>query len=415
MDFDQAKMQTTYTTNQQVIYHIKINGQNVWTLPNRLMYNDHLYGWDENQNAEFPADVKANGTVLVKTNDSRLSDARASNDVKTWAKDGLVESYTGDMNALVTTGFYQGQSLSNAPTTGWYFYIVSRYRSDSNWVSQIAMSFGSGNTGNKTYTRMKINNVWSAWVELYSTGNKPNLADLPEDTTHRLITDAERTTWNAKQDALGFTAVPNTRKINNVALDADITITPELIGAMNASYVTPNMAVVTDGLGIATIISYSTFKSNLSLSKSDIGLQNVLNYGIATQAEAEAGTATEKYMTPQRVKQAIDYITPHAMASDITATGNLTTSHRNKFVRVNSASEVTVTIPLSTFNVGDEIHLVRYGAGEVTIARATSVSLYSEGSATENAGKKRINAQYQAVTLKCVASNVWVLIGALKT
>lgn len=36
-----------------------------------------------------------------------------------------------------------------------------------------------------------------------------------------------------------------------------------------------------------------------------IGLGNVQNYGIATQAEAEAGTANNKYMTPLRVAQAI--------------------------------------------------------------------------------------------------------------
>ena len=36
-----------------------------------------------------------------------------------------------------------------------------------------------------------------------------------------------------------------------------------------------------------------------------VGLGNVQNYGIATQAEAEAGTVTNKYMTPERTKQAI--------------------------------------------------------------------------------------------------------------
>lgn len=42
-----------------------------------------------------------------------------------------------------------------------------------------------------------------------------------------------------------------------------------------------------------------------SLTKADIGLQNVQNFAVATQLEAETGTATDKYMTPQRVTQAI--------------------------------------------------------------------------------------------------------------
>lgn len=40
------------------------------------------------------------------------------------------------------------------------------------------------------------------------------------------------------------------------------------------------------------------------LNKSDIGLGNVENYGVATQEEAEAGVVNDKYMTPLRVKQA---------------------------------------------------------------------------------------------------------------
>lgn len=47
-----------------------------------------------------------------------------------------------------------------------------------------------------------------------------------------------------------------------------------------------------------------------NLTKTDVELGNVLNYGIATQDEAEAGTSSVKYMTPQRTKQAIDKFKP---------------------------------------------------------------------------------------------------------
>ncbi|MGE7718056.1 right-handed parallel beta-helix repeat-containing protein [Priestia megaterium] len=42
-----------------------------------------------------------------------------------------------------------------------------------------------------------------------------------------------------------------------------------------------------------------------AITKTSLGLENVANYMVATQAEAEAGTAADKYMTPQRVSQAI--------------------------------------------------------------------------------------------------------------
>lgn len=42
-----------------------------------------------------------------------------------------------------------------------------------------------------------------------------------------------------------------------------------------------------------------------SLSKNDVGLGNVEDFATATQAEAEAGTAANKFMSPLRVAQAI--------------------------------------------------------------------------------------------------------------
>lgn len=44
------------------------------------------------------------------------------------------------------------------------------------------------------------------------------------------------------------------------------------------------------------------------VTKAQVGLGSVANYGVASQAEAEAGTANNKYMTPLRTKQAIDVI-----------------------------------------------------------------------------------------------------------
>lgn len=41
------------------------------------------------------------------------------------------------------------------------------------------------------------------------------------------------------------------------------------------------------------------------VTKSQVGLGSVLNYGVASQAEAEAGVSSSKYMTPERTKQAI--------------------------------------------------------------------------------------------------------------
>lgn len=43
-----------------------------------------------------------------------------------------------------------------------------------------------------------------------------------------------------------------------------------------------------------------------ALTKADIGLGDVENFGVASKVEAETGTADNKYMTPLKTKQAID-------------------------------------------------------------------------------------------------------------
>lgn len=47
-----------------------------------------------------------------------------------------------------------------------------------------------------------------------------------------------------------------------------------------------------------------------NVSKSDVGLGSVQNYGIASQAQAETGTIDTAYMTPLKTKQAIEALAP---------------------------------------------------------------------------------------------------------
>ena len=61
--------------------------------------------------------------------------------------------------------------------------------------------------------------------------------------------------------------------------------------------------------GFATFAEVSAHTSNKAnphaVTKSQVGLGSVLNYGVSTQAEAQAGTSNAKYMTPLRTKEAI--------------------------------------------------------------------------------------------------------------
>lgn len=63
----------------------------------------------------------------------------------------------------------------------------------------------------------------------------------------------------------------------------------------------------------------------VNLTKADVGLGYVQNYGIASKAQAEVGTANDVYMTPLRVKQAIYAVI------DVVATGTVTLNDDNYF------------------------------------------------------------------------------------
>lgn len=52
--------------------------------------------------------------------------------------------------------------------------------------------------------------------ELAAIATSGNLADAAQDATHRVVTDAEKATWNAKQDALTFDEAPTASSANPV-------------------------------------------------------------------------------------------------------------------------------------------------------------------------------------------------------
>jgi hypothetical protein len=64
------------------------------------------------------------------------------------------------------------------------------------------------------------------------------------------------------------------------------------------------------GAQVNTVTSVAGKTGAVTLSKSDVGLGNVQNYGIASQSQAQAGTDNASYMTPLRTKQAIDQFVP---------------------------------------------------------------------------------------------------------
>jgi hypothetical protein len=77
-----------------------------------------------------------------------------------------IDYSSGDLNSLTTAGFYDGENMSNAPNSGWFYVTVETYSGDNNWIHQTATSFGSGNTANEVYTRVRANGTWGSWKKI---------------------------------------------------------------------------------------------------------------------------------------------------------------------------------------------------------------------------------------------------------
>ena len=105
-----------------------------------------------------------------------------------------LKANTADLAPVATSGDYD--DLTNKPTIP---SAVSDLTNDSGFITSAQVP-------------AQVNADWTATSGAAQILNKPTLAavatsgnasDLTQDATHRLVTDTEKATWNAKQDAIG--------------------------------------------------------------------------------------------------------------------------------------------------------------------------------------------------------------------
>lgn len=82
----------------------------------------------------------------------------------------------------------------------------------------------------------------------------------------------------------------------------------------------------------------------------------------------------------------------------------------NKLVTLSNASGITLTVPPSIFTVGQQINIAQTGAGQVTLAQGSGVTITSTGA---SASAPKLRVQYSAATIICTASNSFLVVGDL--
>jgi hypothetical protein len=91
-------------------------------------------------------------------------------------------------------------------------------------------------------------------------------------------------------------------------------------------------------------------------------------------------------------------------------TYTLVSGDLNKLVTASNASAITVTVPPSVYSANDVVNVQQIGAGQVTFAQGSGVTITSTG-ATSTAPKLR--AQYSSASVICTASNTFTIVGDL--
>jgi hypothetical protein len=81
-----------------------------------------------------------------------------------------------------------------------------------------------------------------------------------------------------------------------------------------------------------------------------------------------------------------------------------------KLVTCSNAAAITVTVPPSLFAIGDTINVQQIGAGQVTFAAGSGVTITSTGATS---AAPNLRAQFSAATVICTAANTFTIVGDL--
>jgi hypothetical protein len=126
-----------------------------------------------------------------------------------------------------------------------------------------------------------------------------------------------------------------------------------------------------------------------------------------TVDKTTAQTLTNKTLTAPVINGGLINLTLNAQTG---TTYTTVAGDSGKLVTLSNASAITCTLPPTTYNIGEQINVVQLGAGQVTFAQGSGVTIRSTG-ATSTAPK--IAKQYAAATVIVIGVSEYLVVGAL--
>jgi hypothetical protein len=126
---------------------------------------------------------------------------------------------------------------------------------------------------------------------------------------------------------------------------------------------------------------------------------------LASLISDETGTGSLVFGTSPTLSSPV-LTTPKATIGFNVQTGTaytLVATDQDTLVTLNNASAITLTVPPSIFTAGMAINIQQLGAGQVTVAAGSGVTITGTGT--------KLRAQYSAAVILCTGSNAFTLLG----
>ena len=210
--------------------------------------------------------------------------------------------------------------------------------------------------------------------EVFGQAVDTDFADLLGGTTGQILSK----TTNADMDFTWIT--------NDVGDITAVNVTAPITGGGSSGAVTIGINAATTSVVGAVQLSDSTSTTSSVLAATPTAVKAA--YDLAAAAQPAALTLN--------AQTGVSYT---LIASDAT-----------KLVTLTNAAAITLTLPPSVFSTGQQINLAQLGAGQVTFAAGSGVTIVSTGA---TAAAPKINKQYGAATAICTASDTFLVVGSL--
>jgi hypothetical protein len=226
------------------------------------------------------------------------------------------------------------------------------------------------------------------------------------------------TVVDAKGDLIAGTASDAVARIavgtNGQVLKANSATATGLEWSTDSSYSAPTIGStsIPSGATVTTIAGLTLTSPTInSATLTTPTISTITNTGTITLptstdtlvGRATTDTLTNKTLTDPKIDLAINAQTG--------TTYTFVLADDCKFVTASNASAITVTIPPAssvTYNTGSQLNIIQKGAGQVTFAAGSGVTIRSTAA---TAAAPKLRAQYSSATAVYEGSDVWYVVG----